>query len=197
MEITSLGIEGAFVVTPRQFPDGRGVFLESFRGDLLAEQLGHRPDIIQTNISVSSRGTVRGVHFADLPPGQGKYITAVAGSLLDFVVDLRVGSPTFGQVETVLLDAVDRRAVYLTEGLGHAFCALEDDTAAMYLCTAAYNPTGEHGIHPLDPELGLDIPRDLTANVSPKDQAAPTLAEALDSGLLPTYAAWQDLVAGR
>lgn len=197
MTIEPLGIEGAFVVTPRQFPDGRGVFLESFRGDLLAEQLGHRPDIVQTNISVSSRGTVRGVHFADLPPGQGKYITAVAGSLLDFIVDLRVGSPTFGQVETVLLDAVDRRAVYLTEGLGHAFCALEDDTTAMYLCTAAYNPTGEHGIHPLDPELGLDIPRDVTANVSPKDQAAPTLAEALDSGLLPTYAAWQDLVAGR
>ena len=120
-----------------------------------------------------------------------------AFAMLDFVVDLRVGSPTFGQVETVLLDAVDRRAVYLTEGLGHAFCALEDDTTAMYLCTAAYNPTGEHGIHPLDPELGLDIPRDVTANVSPKDQAAPTLAEALDSGLLPTYAAWQDLVAGR
>ncbi|MFW5469318.1 dTDP-4-dehydrorhamnose 3,5-epimerase family protein [Knoellia sp. CPCC 206435] len=195
MEIIRLGIEGAFVVTPRQFPDGRGVFLESFRGDLLAKQLGHRPDIVQTNISVSSRGTVRGVHFADLPPGQGKYITAVAGSLLDFVVDLRVGSPTFGQVETVLLDAVDRRAVYLTEGLGHAFCALEDDTTAMYLCTAAYNPTGEHGIHPLDPELGLDIPRDLTANVSPKDESAPTLAEALDSGLLPTYAAWQAHVA--
>ncbi|KGN39352.1 dTDP-4-dehydrorhamnose 3,5-epimerase family protein [Knoellia subterranea] len=195
MQIEPLGIEGAFVVTPRQFSDDRGVFLESFRGDRLAEHLGHRPNIVQTNISVSSRGTVRGIHFADIPPGQGKYITALSGSLLDFIVDLRVGSPTFGAVEQVLLDTADRRAVYLTEGLGHAFCALEDDTTAMYLCTAAYNPTGEHGIHPLDPEVGLAIPADLAVTLSPKDEQAPSLAEARESGLLPTYAAWQDFVS--
>jgi dTDP-4-dehydrorhamnose 3,5-epimerase-like enzyme len=67
-----LSIAGAFVITPRQFPDGRGVFLESFRGDKLAEQLGHRPDIVQTNVSVSARGTVRGIHFADVPPRQAQ-----------------------------------------------------------------------------------------------------------------------------
>lgn len=194
MQIEPLSIEGAFVITPRQFPDDRGVFLESFRGDKLAEHLGHRPEIVQTNVSVSSRGTVRGVHFADIPPGQGKYITAVGGSLLDYIVDLREGSPTFGQVEKVLLDTVDRRAVYLTEGLGHAFCALEDNTTAMYLCTAPYNPTGEHGIHPLDPEIGLEIPTDLDVTLSPKDDAAPTLAQARQAGLLPTYAAWQSFV---
>ena len=83
MEFRPLGIEGAVLVTPRQFPDERGVFLESYRGDLLAEHLGHRPDIVQTNVSVSARGTVRGIHFADVPPGQGKYVTVVAGSLLD------------------------------------------------------------------------------------------------------------------
>ena len=197
MDIQPLGIEGAFVVTPRQFPDDRGVFLESFRGDRLAEHLGHRPDIVQTNISVSSKGTVRGIHFADIPPGQGKYITALSGSLLDFIVDLREGSPTFGTVEQVLLDTVDRRAVYLTEGLGHAFCALEDDTTAMYLCTAAYNPTGEHGIHPLDPDIGLPIPEDLEIRLSAKDEAAPTLAEARASGLLPTWAQWQDHIQAR
>lgn len=195
MDIVPLSIEGAFVVTPRQFPDARGVFLESFRGDRLAEQLGHRPDIVQTNISVSSRGTVRGVHFADIPPSQAKYVTAVTGSLVDYVVDLRVGSPTFGRVEAVRLDAVDRRAVYLTEGLGHAFCALEDDTTAMYLCSAAYDPEREHGVHPLDPELGLELPEGLTPTLSPKDEAAPTLAAARDSGLLPTYAQWQEHVA--
>ena len=193
MEFVPLAIEGAFVVTPRQFPDDRGVFLESFRGDLLAEHLGHRPDIVQTNVSVSSRGTVRGIHFADVPPGQGKYITVLSGSLVDYVVDLREGSPTFGRVEEVHLDTVDRRAVYLTEGLGHAFCALEDDTTAMYLCTAAYNPTGEHGIHPLDPEVGLAIPEGLDVTLSPKDEAAPTLAQARESGLLPTWAQWQEL----
>ncbi|MFC7486561.1 dTDP-4-dehydrorhamnose 3,5-epimerase family protein [Knoellia sp. CPCC 206453] len=195
MQIEPLPIEGAFVIIPRQFPDDRGVFLESFRGDTLSAHLGHRPDIVQTNVSVSSRGTVRGIHFADIPPGQGKYITAVSGSLIDYIVDLREGSPTFGMVEHVLLDTVDRRAVYLTEGLGHAFCSLEDDTTAMYLCTAAYNPTGEHGIHPLDPDIGLEIPAGLNVTLSPKDDAAPSLAEARTAGLLPTYADWQAHVA--
>lgn len=192
MRIEPLSIEGAFVVTPRQFRDDRGVFLESFRGDLLAEHLGHRPDIVQTNASVSSRGTVRGIHFADVPPGQGKYVTALTGSLVDFVVDLRVASPTFGHWEAVTLDAVDRRAVYLSEGLGHAFCSLEDGTTAMYLCTAAYDPAREHGIHPLDPEVGLALPDGVTPLLSTKDAAAPSLAQATASGLLPTQAACTD-----
>ncbi|GAA4400822.1 dTDP-4-dehydrorhamnose 3,5-epimerase [Fodinibacter luteus] len=188
MEIRPLTIDGAFVVTPRQFRDDRGVFLESFRGDRLAEHLGHRPDIVQTNVSVSARGTVRGIHFADVPPGQGKYVTALTGSLVDYVVDIRVGSPSFGRWEAVPLDTVDRRAVYLSEGLGHAFCALEDGTTAMYLCTATYNPAGEHGIHPLDPAVGLGLPDGVTALLSPKDDAAPSLDEAGAAGLLPTYA---------
>ena len=189
MEFRPLAIEGAFEVTPRQFPDGRGVFLESFRGDKLAEHLGHQMNVVQTNVSVSSRGTVRGIHFADVPPSQAKYITAVSGSLIDFIVDLRVGSPTFGQWDSVLLDTKDRRAVYLSEGLGHAFAALEDDTTAMYLCSAAYNPEREHGVHPLDPQIGLVFPEGIEPLLSPKDEAAPTLDEAVEQGLLPTYAA--------
>lgn len=199
MEIRPLSIDGALVVTPRQFPDDRGLFLESFRGDLLAGHLGHRPDVVQTNVSVSARGTVRGIHFADVPPGQGKYVTALTGSLVDYVVDLRVGSPTFGQWEGVVLDAVDRRAVWLSEGLGHAFCALEDGTTAMYLCTATYNPSGEHGVHPLDPTIGLELPEGVTPLLSPKDEAAPTLAEAEASGLLPTLeatTAWARRLSG-
>ena len=195
MEFTPLAIEGAFVVTPRQFPDDRGVFLESFRGDKLAEHLGHRLDVVQTNVSVSSRGTVRGIHFADVPPSQAKYITCLGGSLVDYVVDLRVGSPTFGRWESVRLDTVDRRAVYLAEGLGHAFMALEDDTTAMYLCSAAYNPQREHGIHPLDPEVGLTFPAGLEPLLSPKDSAAPGLVEAREDGLLPSYAACQEFYA--
>lgn len=200
MDIQPLLIAGAFVITPRQLPDDRGVFLESFRGDHLAEHLGHRPDIVQTNISVSARGTVRGIHFADVPPGQGKFVTAVTGSLLDYVIDLRTGSPTFGQWEAVTLDAVDRRAVYLSEGLGHAFCALEDRTTAMYLCTATYDPDGEHGIHPLDPSVGLRLPDGVEPLLSPKDAAAPSLHEALASGLLPTQAqctSWSTHLAQR
>jgi dTDP-4-dehydrorhamnose 3,5-epimerase len=196
VEIRPLKIADAFEITPRLFPDDRGVFLESFRGDLLAEAIGHRPEIVQTNVSVSSRGTVRGIHFADVPPSQAKYITALTGSLVDYVIDIRVGSPTFGQWDSVLLDAVDRRAVYLPEGMGHAFAALEDDTTAMYLVTAPYTPSREHGIHPLDPEVGLTLPDGMEGPLlSPKDQAAPTLAEAREQGLLPTYAACREFYA--
>lgn len=187
MQIEPLDIEGAFFVTPRQFPDDRGVFLEGYRGDLLREHLGHEPRVVQTNVSVSSRGTVRGIHFADVPPSQAKYVSALTGSFLDVVVDIRVGSPTFGQWRAVRIDAVDRRSVYLSEGLGHALVSLEDGSTAHYLCSATYDPQREHGIHPLDPQIGIELPDGLTPLLSPKDEQAPTLAEAEQAGLLPTY----------
>jgi dTDP-4-dehydrorhamnose 3,5-epimerase and related enzymes len=189
MDIRALKIEGSFEITPRQFPDDRGLFLESFRGDKLAGAIGHRLDIIQTNVSVSSRGTVRGVHFADLPPSQAKYVTAMSGSFIDFVLDIRVGSPTFGQWDSVLLDTIDRRAIYLGEGLGHAICCLEDSSTVMYLCSATYDPAREHAINPLDPELGLALalPDGVTPVLSPKDAAAPSLSQAAEQGLLPRF----------
>ena len=187
MDIRPLAIAGAWEVTPRVFPDDRGVFLESFRGDKLADVIGHRLDVVQSNVSVSSRGTVRGIHFADVPVGQAKYVTVLAGSLIDYVVDLRVGSPTFGQWDSVLLDTGSRRAVYLSEGLGHAFCALEDGTTAHYLCSSAYNPAAERGINPLDPDVGLTLPEGIEPLLSPRDSAAPTLQAALEDGLLPSF----------
>jgi dTDP-4-dehydrorhamnose 3,5-epimerase len=187
MEIRALKIEGSFEITPRQFPDDRGLFLESFRGDRLAEAIGHRMDIIQTNVSVSSRGTIRGVHFADVPPSQAKYVTALSGSFIDFAIDIRVGSPTFGQWDSVLLDTVDRRGIYLSEGLGHAICSLEDDSTAMYLCSATYDPAREHAINPFDLALGLAIPSGVTPVLSAKDEAAPSLSDAAAQGLLPQY----------
>lgn len=200
-EIEPLAVPGSWVVTPQQFGDPRGLFLESFRGDLLAEHVGHRLDVVQTNLSVSASGVLRGVHFADVPPSQAKYVTCVAGAVLDVVVDIRVGSPTFGRWDAVLLDDADRRAVYVAEGLGHAFLSLADGSAVMYLCSAPYAPGREHGITPLDPELGIDWPatgRDgqpITPILSDKDRAAPTLAEARETGLLPGYAATQEFYA--
>lgn len=187
MNIEPLAIEGAYVITPRQFPDDRGVFMEGFRADKLAEHLGHQMQVVQTNISVSSAGTVRGIHYADVPPSQAKYITAASGALIDYIIDIRVGSPTYGQWDCVLLDSDSRKAVYLSEGLGHAFCALQDDTTAVYLCSAVYNPAREHGIHPLDPAIGLTLPDGIEPTLSPKDHAAPNLADAEAQGLLPTY----------
>ena len=187
MNIEPLAIEGAYVITPRQFPDDRGVFMEGFRADKLAEHLGHQMQVLQTNISVSSAGTVRGIHYADVPPSQAKYITAASGALIDYIIDIRVGSPTYGQWDCVLLDSDSRKAVYLSEGLGHAFCALQDDTTAVYLCSAVYNPEREHGIHPLDPAIGLTLPDGIEPTLSPKDNAAPNLADAEAPRLLPTY----------
>ena len=144
-------------------------------------------EVEQTNISVSSRGTVRGIHFADVPPRRPSTSPPSPGRFSTVIVDIRTGSPTFGQWDSVLLDTVDRRAVYLSEGLGHAICALEDDSTVTYLCSSVYSPTREHGIHPLDPELGLVFPDGLEPLLSPKDAAAPTLSQAREQGLLPRY----------
>ena len=187
MQVDELKVPGSYVFTPKQWPDPRGVFLEWFKAPVFAEAVGHPLTVKQANHSVSQKGTLRGVHFADVPPGQAKYVYCTRGAVLDVVVDIRVGSPTFGVVDSVRLDDVDRRAIYLPEGMGHAFLALTDDANVTYLCSEPYNPTGEHGIHPLDPELGLPWPADVEPLLSEKDAAAPTLAQAQESGLLPSY----------
>lgn len=186
MLLTPLSIEGAWVMTPRVHGDERGRFLEWFRADRFADAAGHPLALAQANCSVSSRGTVRGIHFADVPPGQAKYVTCVAGRVLDVVVDIRVGSPTFGQWTSVVLDDVDRKAVYVSEGLGHGFAALADSSAVVYLCSEGYAPEREHEVNPLDPALGIDwqVPH---PQLSPKDRDAPTLMEVRRVGRLPSY----------
>lgn len=187
MKIRELAIPDAYEVTPVQHGDDRGVFLEWFKDGPFAEAVGHRLDLRQANISVSSRGTVRGIHFAEVPPGQAKYVTCVSGAVLDVAVDIRVGSPTFGRWDAVLLDDADRRAIYVGEGLGHVFMALTDGAVVSYLCSEGYNPGREHGVHPLDPALAIEWPAGVEPLLSPKDAAAPTLAEAERAGLLPSY----------
>ena len=191
MKIRPLTIEGAFEVTPVQHRDDRGAFLEWYRFDALAAAVGHPLDLAQANLSTSARDVVRGIHFADVPPGQAKYVTCVSGAVLDVVVDLRTGSPTFGAWDAVRLDDEDRRAVYLAEGLGHGFCALTEGATVAYLCSSTYRPGHEHGVDPLDPELGIAWPAGV-ALLSAKDAAAPSLAQARASGLLPQYQACVD-----
>ncbi|MDC5697694.1 dTDP-4-dehydrorhamnose 3,5-epimerase family protein [Intrasporangium calvum] len=188
MDIRPLSIAGAFEVTPRQFHDDRGTFMEGFRIDHLAAAIGHEFHVRQSNVSVSRAGALRGIHHAAVPPSQAKYVTAASGVFIDFVVDLRVGSPTFGQWDSVRLDSVDRRAVYLAEGLGHALACLEDGTA-VYLCSEVFNPAAERGINPLDPTVGLALPEGFVPIVSDKDAAAPTLEAAAERGDLPTLEA--------
>ncbi|GAB3297611.1 dTDP-4-dehydrorhamnose 3,5-epimerase [Epidermidibacterium keratini] len=188
MDVRELKFPGILEFTPKVFPDDRGVFLECFRAEPLEEALGHRLDLVQANHSVSRKGTVRGVHYALVPPGQAKYVYCPQGRFLDIVVDIRDGSPTFGEVDVVELDSESRRAIYVAEGIGHAVVALEDNSSLIYLCSAGYNPQAEKGLNPLDPALQLPIPSDLELLLSPKDTAAPTLAEAQEQGLLPSYA---------
>ncbi|MFI5767711.1 dTDP-4-dehydrorhamnose 3,5-epimerase [Streptomyces sp. NPDC051658] len=190
-----LSIAGAWVHEPKVFPDSRGSFHEWFRASELSEAVGHTLRLAQANFSISSRGTLRGVHFADVPPSQAKYVKCVRGAVLDVIVDIRVGSPTYKQWEAVRLDDVDHHSVYLAEGLGHAFMALTDDASVAYLCSEGYAPGREHGINPLDPELGIEWPQGITPLLSDKDAAAPSLAEAEEQGLLPTYEACQEYYA--
>jgi dTDP-4-dehydrorhamnose 3,5-epimerase len=193
VQIRELSIPDAYEITPKQLADDRGVFMEWYRFDRLAEVIGHPLDLRQANTSVSKRGVVRGIHFADVPRGQAKYVTATHGAVLDYAIDIRVGSPTFGQWDSVLLDDVDRRAIYLAEGLGHAFVALTDDATVSYLVSDVYNPTAEHGVSPLDPEIALVFPEAAGEPLlSPKDVEAPSLADAAASGLLPV---WDDVRA--
>ena len=187
MEVRELAVPGVFEFTPRTFPDERGVFVSPYQEAAFVKAVGHPLRLAQSNHSRSRRGSVRGLHFADVPPGQAKYVYCPAGALLDVVVDLRVGSPAFGTWDAATLDPVDFRAVYVPEGVGHAFVSLADDTVISYLCSTSYNPSVEHGVTPVDPALGLPWPA-LDLLLSPKDTAAPTLAEAESSGLLPSYA---------
>lgn len=188
MQIRELSIPDAYEITPILRSDDRGVFLEWYRFDKLAEVIGHPITLRQANTSVSKKGTVRGIHFADVPIGQAKYVTAMHGAVLDYIIDIRLGSPTFGQWDSVLLDDVDRRAVYISEGLGHAFIALTDGAVVSYLVSDTYNPSAEHGINPLDAQVGLVFPPEAGQPLlSPKDLEAPTLAEAVDRSLLPTW----------
>ncbi len=187
MTIRELAIPGAWEITPQLFPDSRGVFLEWFSDPQFTAFAGHRFDLRQANCSVSSAGVLRGLHFAQLPPSQAKYVTCPYGAVFDVVVDIRVGSPTFGKWDSVLLDDRARRAVYISEGLAHGFVALQDDSTITYLCSAGYNPAREHTIRATDPALGIEWPSDHPVVLSGRDAEAPTLDEVRATGLLPTW----------
>lgn len=182
-----LGIEGAWVDTPTVFTDDRGRFHEWFKSGIFHDVVGQGFRLAQANCSRSVRGTLRGIHYAAVPPGQAKYVTCVSGAVLDVVVDIRVGSPGFGTWEAVRLDDTTHCCVYLSEGLGHAFMALEDNSTVVYLCSQGYAPQREYGINPLDPALAIAWPDDLAPRLSDKDAAAPTLEEAERQGLLPSF----------
>lgn len=177
---------GSWEITPRVFGDDRGIFFEAFSQPRIRQETGIDFTVAQANISVSKLGTVRGLHYADVPPGQAKFVQCIRGRVLDVLVDLRVGSATFGKWEALELDAEQHNAVHIPIGFGHAFQALSDDATVMYLCSTPYNPAGEHGIHPLDGDLALPWAVDLPRLLSEKDHAAPSWQSVVAAGGLPT-----------
>ncbi len=193
MKVRELSISGAWEFTPRLHGDDRGMFLEWFKSSEFERAVGTPIELAQANCSVSAAGVLRGIHYTDVPPGQAKYVTCVRGAFLDVIVDLRLGSPTFGRWESVLIDDVDRRAVYLSAGLGHAILSLEDRSTAMYLCSIEYLPQHDHDIDPFDPALGIEWPTtDRAGNpleyvLSEKDSAAQSLSHAREIGVLPRW----------
>ncbi|WP_369175363.1 dTDP-4-dehydrorhamnose 3,5-epimerase family protein [Streptomyces sp. R28] len=187
-----LGIEGAWVVEPEVHPDRRGEFHEWFQSERFRRAAGYTMPLAQANVAVNRRGALRGVHFTQLPPGQAKYSACVQGAGIEVVVDIRTGSPTFGQWEAVSVDEHNRTAVYVSAGLGRAFFALTDRTTLIYLCSSGYAPRLDHAVNPLDRDLGIAWPEGIEPVLSAQDAAAPTLAEAERLGLLPTYRAYRE-----
>ncbi|MEU5987393.1 dTDP-4-dehydrorhamnose 3,5-epimerase family protein [Spirillospora sp. NPDC047418] len=196
MKSRRLAVTGAWEFTPDVFPDDRGLFVSPFQEAAFTEAVG-RPlfPVTQTNHSRSRRGVVRGVHFTVTPPGSAKYVYCARGESLDIVVDIRVGSPTFGRWDATRLDQEDFRAMYLPVGVGHAFVALADDTVMSYLMSESYVAEHELAVSPLDPALGLPIPAGAEVVLSDRDRAAPTLAEAAAAGVLPDYDVCRELDA--
>ena len=197
MDLRELSVPGAWELTPQVHRDDRGTFTEWFTESAFGAMTGHRFDLRQANCSVSAAGVLRGLHFAQLPPGQAKYVTCVRGAVFDVVVDIRVGSPTYGCWDSVLLDDVDHRSTYISEGLAHGFVAMQDQSTVMYLCSTPYAPQREHTIAATDPAIGIEWPLPAAQLLlSGRDAEAPSLAEVRESGLLPTWDETQAFIDG-
>jgi dTDP-4-dehydrorhamnose 3,5-epimerase len=190
MSFTPLRIQGSWVFEPTKFDDSRGSFHEAFKLTQVSAILGRSFDVKQVNQSVSKAGVIRGIHWAESPPGQAKYVSCSSGSIWDVVVDIRLGSPTFGKWDGALLSAENSKSVLIEEGLGHVFLALQDDTVVNYLCDEPYKPSLEHGINPLDLDLAIPFMSMWKSEnflISPKDSEAPSLIQATSMGILTKF----------
>ena len=190
MSFTPLKISGSWVFDPRKFDDERGSFHEVFKLTQISEILGKEFVVKQTNHSISKAGVIRGIHWADVPPGQAKYVSCFRGSVWDVVVDIRVGSPTFGKWDAAELSADNGKCLLIEEGLGHVFLSLEDNSVVNYLCSEEFNPSSEHAINPLDKDLAIPFGSKWDKSpflVSSKDSKAPSLKNAQESSLLPDF----------
>ena len=186
MKAYPLKISGSWKIEFQKFEDNRGFFYESFKAEEFPKLIGRNFDIKQTNTSSSAKGSVRGIHYALVPPSQAKLVQCQRGSIKDYVIDIRIGSPTFGQFEAIDLDEKAASAIFIEEGLAHAFVALENNTIVTYYVSEKYNPEREKGINPFDKTLNILWP-EIDLILSEKDKAAISLEQATDQGILTTH----------
>lgn len=189
MDIKPLGIKGAWVAESPVWKDDRGAFREWFKFEEIKRVTGVDFFVKQSNVSVSNKGVLRGIHYSLAESGQAKWVTCATGHVLDVVVDIRPDSPTYKNYEFIDLKGGEGRAVLIGSGLGHAFLSLEEGSVVSYLLDAPYSPSEEFELKPDDPDLGIKWPLELVGRLglvlSPKDAQAPTLAERAAQGLLP------------
>lgn len=186
MEVQTTPISGLLEVTAKTFPDGRGWFREFFNRERLKSTGLKFPDFVQDNLSFSKKGVVRGLHLQLPPSGQAKFVSVISGSVLDVVVDLRNGSPTFGETYQLVLSSERQNAFYIPEGFAHGFAALED-SYFIYKCSSHYQPQSETGIRWNDPDLHINWPFQ-NPILSDKDRELPTLKQLVEKSLISPHA---------
>lgn len=186
MELIPLNIEGSWLAKSAVHSDARGNFREWFKAEDFAITTKRDFSIAQANVSTSSKGAIRGIHYSLAAIGQAKWVTCVAGRINDVIVDIRPSSPTYGSHQVIELSEVNGSAIYIGEGLGHGFIALEEKTVVSYLISSPFSMHEEFEINPLDTALAINwgMPIELL-KLSKKDSGAPTLRQRHEDGKLP------------
>jgi dTDP-4-dehydrorhamnose 3,5-epimerase len=178
MEVRHFGLGGLLEIRPTKIEDERGYFSEVYRDDVL-QQHGCNARFVQDNQSLSIRpGTIRGIHFQSHPAAQGKLVRCLSGRIFDVAVDLRNGSPTFGQWQSVTLTPEENNHLWVPAGFGHGFCTLEPNSIIAYRVTSYYSPENDKGLAWDDPQLAIEWPDVAdSGTLSPKDRQLPKLRE--------------------
>lgn len=178
MNISKLSIDGLLLIEPTKIGDARGFFSETFRADRFETAAGPHAFVQDNQSRSAARGTIRGLHYQKAPRAQGKLVRVISGAILDVAVDIRAGSPTFGQHVTVELSAENWRQLWVPPGFLHGFCTLADDTEVIYKVTDYYSREHDAGVLWNDPDIGVQWPvTEGEATLSDKDRAAPLLRE--------------------
>lgn len=188
MSLKELSIAGAYVATHGVLPDERGLFREWFKADEIAS-VDKDFSVQQANYSKSSQWVIRGIHYSLAPQGQSKVVTCASGTIVDVLVDVRNGSPSYMKIEYVELSEDSGKVVYIPSGVGHGFIVESESAAVVYLTSSGYAPEFEKAICPTDKELGINWPLPVGEEgiISKADMEAPSLAQAKELGILPTF----------